>query len=110
MHHRKTFMYINFQKNRVCRSVKTVYTNLFAQFRKLHKLTTTNNIFLKIDYFRHAPSLNIHEGLYQFSAKSGCRSVKTVHTNLFAQYRKLHKFATTNINFEKIHSFRLASS
>ena len=30
-----------------------------------------------------------------------CRSVKTVHTNLFAQYRKLHKFATTNSNFEK---------
>ena len=30
-----------------------------------------------------------------------CRSVKTVHINLFAQYRKLHKFATTNSNFEK---------
>ena len=29
------------------------------------------------------------------------RSVKTVHTNLFANNRKLHKFATTNNNFEK---------
>ena len=33
------------------------------------------------------------------------RSVKTVHTNLFAQYRKLHKFATTNSNFEENQSF-----
>ena len=29
------------------------------------------------------------------------RSVKTVHTNLFANNRKLYKFATTNSNFEK---------
>ena len=29
------------------------------------------------------------------------RSVKTVHTNLFANNRKLHKFATTNSNFDK---------
>ena len=29
-------------------------------------------------------------------------SVKTVHTNLFANNCKLHKFATTNSNFEKI--------
>ena len=36
-----------------------------------------------------------------FEQNRVCRSVKTVHTNLFAQYRKLHKFATTNSNFEK---------
>ena len=30
MHHRITYMYINFQQNRVCRSVKTVNTNIFA--------------------------------------------------------------------------------
>ena len=30
------------------------------------------------------------------------RSVITVHTNLFAKNRKLHKFATTNTNFEKM--------
>ena len=29
------------------------------------------------------------------------RSVQTVHTNIFAKNRKLHKFATTNSNFEK---------
>ena len=28
-------------------------------------------------------------------------SVKTVLTNIFANNRKLHKFATTNSNFEK---------
>ena len=34
---------------------------------------------------------------------------KTVHTNLFEKNCKLHKFATTNSNFEKINSFRHAS-
>ena len=29
------------------------------------------------------------------------RSVKTLHTNLFAQIAQVHKFATTNSNFEK---------
>ena len=32
MHHCITYMYINFKQNRVCRSVKTVHTNLFAQY------------------------------------------------------------------------------
>ena len=30
MHHRVTYMYINFQQNRVSRSVKTVHTSLFG--------------------------------------------------------------------------------
>ena len=29
------------------------------------------------------------------------RSVQTVHTNIFGNNRNLHKFATTNSNFEK---------
>ena len=45
MHHHKTYMYNNFQQNRVCRSVNTVYTNLLAQYRKLHKLATIKNDF-----------------------------------------------------------------
>ena len=40
-------MHINFQQNRVSRSVKTVHTNLFAQHRKLHKFATTNSNFEK---------------------------------------------------------------
>ena len=47
-------MYIDFQQNQVCRPVKTLRTNLFAQYRKLHKFATTNSNFKKIDSFRHA--------------------------------------------------------
>ena len=38
------------------------------------------------------------------------KSVKTVHTNLFANNGKLYKFAITNSNFEKINFFLHASS
>ena len=38
MHHRITYLYINFQQNRVSRSVKTVHTNLFAKNCKLMQL------------------------------------------------------------------------
>ena len=37
-------------------------------------------------------------------------SVKLVVTNIFANNRKLHKFATTNSNFNKNDYFRHASS
>ena len=45
MHHRKTNMHINFQQNRVSRSVKTVHTNLFAKNCKLPKFATYNSNF-----------------------------------------------------------------
>ena len=35
MHHRETYMYINFQQNHVSRSVKTVHTTLFAKNLKI---------------------------------------------------------------------------
>ena len=35
MHHRITYLYINFQQNRVSRSVKTVHTSLFANYINL---------------------------------------------------------------------------
>ena len=38
------------------------------------------------------------------------RAAKTVHTNIFANNLKLHTFATTNNNFEKIVYFTHASS
>ena len=42
-------MYINFQQNRVSRSVKSVHTNLFAKKnRNLHKLQLPIAIFEKI--------------------------------------------------------------
>ena len=36
-----------------------------------------------------------------FQQNQVSRSVKSVHTNLFANTRKLHKFATYILNFEK---------
>ena len=47
MHHRKTYMYNNFQQNRVSRSVKAVHTNLFAKICKFHKFATCNWNFKK---------------------------------------------------------------
>ena len=59
--------------------------------------TTKSNIKKKL--FRHALLYHVH--VYKFPANSGSRSVQTVHTNIFANNRNLHKFATTNSNFEK---------
>ena len=42
MHPRKTYMYNNFQQNRISRSVKSVHTNFFAIFFYLHKFGTCN--------------------------------------------------------------------
>ena len=57
MHHRITYMYINFQQNWVCRSVKPcTLIYLHNIYRKLHKFSTTNSNLKKIDYFRHAYS------------------------------------------------------
>ena len=50
---------INFQQTQVSRSVQTVYTNIFANNRKLHKFATTNNNFKK-KLFRNASSYNVH--------------------------------------------------
>ena len=47
MHHRKAYMYINFQQYRVGRSIKIVRTNLLAQHCKLHKFATCNLNFEK---------------------------------------------------------------
>ena len=37
MYHCKAYMHLNFQQNRVGRSVKTVHTKLLAKRYKLHK-------------------------------------------------------------------------
>ena len=72
MRHRNTYMYINFQQNRVSRSVITAHKNLFANNRKLHKFATTNSNFFKFDSLKH------------------------VYQNSFAKKCKLQKFATCN--------------
>ena len=109
VHHRITQMYINFQQNRVSRSVNTIHTNLFANNRKLHKFATTNSNFEK----KSIISDMHHRVMYMYIYFQQIRvsgSVKTVLTNIFANKRKLHKFATTNSNLEIINYFRHASS
>ena len=56
MHHRITYMYINFQQNWSSRPVKTVHTNIFAKYCTLHKLTTAISNFEKFHYMKHASS------------------------------------------------------
>ena len=42
MHHRITYVYINFKQNKDSRSIKNVQTNFICEKnRKLHKLATT---------------------------------------------------------------------
>ena len=97
MHLHKAYMYIDFQQNRVCRSVKTVHTSLFAQYRKLHKFATTISNFEKknlLDMHHHKTYMYIN-----FQQNRVKTQVITVLTSLFAKNRKLHKFATISNNF-----------
>ena len=55
-------MYINFQQNRVNRSVITVHTNVFAKNCKLHKFATTNSIF----FFKSTLSDMHHRKTYMY--------------------------------------------
>ena len=91
------YMYINFRQIWVSGSVKTVLTNIFANNRKLHKFATTNIlVFLKKKLIL---SDMHHRKTYMyinFQQNRVSRSVKTVHTNIFAKNWKLHKFATSN--------------
>ena len=100
MHRRKAYMYINFQQNRVSRSVKTVHINLFAK-----KISSYINLQLPIVIFEKSSYSKMHHRktyMYiNFQQDLVSRSVKSVHTNLFAKNCKLHKFATCNSNFEE---------
>ena len=97
MHHHKTYLYINFQQNRVKTQVMTVLTSLFAKESQIN-LQLPINIFSKIDSFRHASSLNVHVHIF---SKMGLVDQPKPCTHLFAENFKLHKFATCNQNFEK---------
>ena len=58
-----------------------MYTNLFAKIRKLH------NLQLPIISDMHHPVMYMY---INFQQNQASRSVKTVHTNLFANNHKLH--------------------
>ena len=100
MNHRRTYMHINFQQNWVSRSVKTVHTNLFAQYRKLHKFATTNSNFEENQSFWTCIIIK-HTCISIFS-KIGLKHKSWPCLQVYSQKnRKLHKFATTNNNFPK---------
>ena len=94
MHVHKAYMYIDFQQNRIFID----HTNLFAQYRNLHKFATTNsNVEINtilLDMHRYKTYMYIN-----FQQNQVKTHVMTVHTSLFAKNRKLYKFATTNRDF-----------
>ena len=60
MHYRATYIFINFQQNRISRSVKNANTKLFANNRKLHKFVTCNSNFeTKLLSDMHNPDVDI---------------------------------------------------
>ena len=91
------YIYINFQHNRVCRSVKSVHIDIFA------KIASCINLQLPIIIFKESIMSDMHRRkayMYiNFQQNWVGRSVKTVHINIFAKNHKLHKFAITNSNF-----------
>ena len=89
MPHRKTDMHINFQQNRVSRSVKTV-THIYLQKNcKLNKLqlpiVILKKIYILLDMHHH--KTYIYTNFQQNQIKT---QVMTVHTSLFAKKCKLH--------------------
>ena len=96
MHHRITYMYINFQQHRISNPWTQIY---LQKNRKLHKFATTNSKFAKsiISDMNH----RITYMYVNFQHNRVGRQIKTVHTNLLAKQCRLHKFTTCNSNFEK---------
>ena len=55
MYVHKTYMYINFHQNRVCKLVKTVHTNLFA------KIASCINLQPRIVFFKKSIILDMRD-------------------------------------------------
>ena len=68
MHHRKMYMYINFQQIRVSRSVKTVHTNLFAKICNLQFIRTFQNDWNMGIYFEKSRLSDMHYPLTDIQA------------------------------------------
>ena len=79
--------------------MNTIHTYLFEKIRKLHKFAITYSNFEKkiISDMHHCVTYMY----FNFQQNRASRSVKTEHTNLFANNRNLHEFATCNSSFEK---------
>ena len=94
MQHHKTYMYINFQQNRINRSVITVHTNVFRKKCKLYKFATTNSNFLKNRLFQTCIIVK-RTCISIFSNIGFVDQSKTCTQIYLRKNRKLHKFATT---------------
>ena len=84
----------------LCLSDNFILLRCFAKHQTFQsKFATTNSNFVKNNY------LDMHYCItymyINFQQTRLSRSVQTVHTNIFAINRNLHKFATTSSNFEK---------
>ena len=99
MHHGRTYVHINFQQNRVNRSVKTVHTNLFAQYRKLHKFAATNSNFEKNQIFYTC--IIIKRPFISVFSKITLKHKSSRAHKFIRKNRKLHKFATTKSTFKQ---------
>ena len=93
-------MYINFQQNRDCKSVKTVHTNLLAKIAscinlQLRTVFFLNRLFQTCVIVKHT-CISIFSKLGLVDQSKSCTLLV-----FFAKNDKLYKFATTNSNFEK---------
>ena len=89
-------MYVTFQQNLVSRLIKNRARKFICKKSQVAKSATTNSNFVKIDYsdmHNRKTYMYLH---ISFKPNGVSRSFKTVHTNVFAINRKLHKFATCN--------------
>ena len=76
-------MHIHFQQNWVSRSVKTVHTNLFAQYGNCINLQLPIVILKRINFFdMHHHKTNMYINFQQNRVKT---QVMTVLTSLFAK-------------------------
>ena len=102
MRDRKTYMCINFWQTWVSRSIKIVHTN----FGK--KMTSYINLQLPIVILKKLTILDMyHRKTYMhinFQQNPVSRSVKTMHTNLFAKKLQLA------IRISKNHAFRTCTT
>ena len=76
-HHLKTYMHINFQQNWVSRSVKTVYTNLFAKTARCINLQLPivilkNKIFLDMHHHKTYMYINFQQNQVKTQVVTAC--------------------------------------
>ena len=99
----ETYVYLQYVKSTVqmdvCLRDNLILFRCFAKTSKVN-LQLPIVILKKIGYSdMHHRIMYMYINFHQTRVS---RSVQTVHTNIFANNPKLHKFATTTSNFEKI--------